>query len=113
MAFCKKHRLRVCLDTSHAKLACNYFKYSFHDFLDKVGPYTAHVHIADAKGTDGEGLQIDEGETDFFLLSDCLDRFAPKASFIPEIWQGHNNQGEGFWVALAKLEKYFVKNTAN
>ena len=25
-------------------------------------------------------------------------------SFIPEIWQGHKNNGEGFWVALKELE---------
>ena len=30
-----------------------------------------------------------------------------KATFIPEIWQGHKNGGEGFWIALKKLEKYF------
>ena len=26
------------------------------------------------------------------------------ASFIPEIWQGHKNMGEGFWTALERLE---------
>jgi N-acetylneuraminate synthase len=25
-------------------------------------------------------------------------------SCIPEIWQGHKNEGEGFWVALERLE---------
>jgi N-acetylneuraminate synthase len=26
------------------------------------------------------------------------------ATFIPEVWQGHKNGGEGFWEALDKLE---------
>lgn len=27
-------------------------------------------------------------------------------SFIPEIWQGHINNGEGFWTALDRLEQW-------
>ena len=34
-----------------------------------------------------------------------MDKLAPKASFIPEIWQGHKNNGEGAWLALELLEK--------
>jgi N-acetylneuraminate synthase len=63
------------------------------------------LHIADAKGTDGEGLQIGEGELDFPALCELLKKVCPDASFMPEIWQGHKNKGEGFWVALEKLEK--------
>ena len=33
-----------------------------------------------------------------------LDRASPGVPFIPEIWQGHKNDGEGFWVALERLE---------
>jgi N-acetylneuraminate synthase len=92
---------------SHSKLACNRFKHSFKEFVDLVGPHTAHLHIADALGVDGEGLQIGEGDTDFIALSEDLARTCPQASFIPEIWQGHNNEGEGFWYALAHLEGIF------
>ena len=35
-----------------------------------------------------------------------IKKVAPNASFIPEVWQGHHNQGEGFWIALDKLEKW-------
>ncbi len=104
--FCMTHSYRLCLDLSHSKLACNYFGWSFFDFIKELGPYIAHMHIADAKGSDGEGLQINDGEIDFSGLVDALDQFAPDASFIPEIWQGHENQGEGFWIAQERLEKY-------
>jgi len=102
---CRKLNLRICLDVSHSKLACNQLNHSFSEFVKLVGPYTAHLHIADASGVDGEGLQIGEGEIDFVALFQSLDSTCPMASFIPEIWQGHNNEGEGFWLALSLLEK--------
>jgi N-acetylneuraminate synthase len=104
---CRELDLRVCLDVSHSKLACNHLKQSFKTFVNLVGPYTAHLHVADAAGEDGEGLQIGDGEIDFTALADDLDRTCRQASFIPEIWQGHNNNGEGFWFALSRLEKIF------
>jgi sialic acid synthase SpsE/sugar phosphate isomerase/epimerase len=107
VAFCKSHGYRVCLDISHSQLACTHFKDSFKDFLERVGPYSAHLHIVDAEGVDGEGLQIGEGVVDFAMVAEILDKCAPKASFIPEIWQGHKNDGAGFWLALDRLEKWF------
>jgi sialic acid synthase SpsE/sugar phosphate isomerase/epimerase len=107
IAFCEKNNMRICFDTSHSKLACNHFGWSFKEFVEKIGPYTAHLHIVDAKGVDGEGLQIDDGDIDFAMLSELLIKTASQASFIPEIWQGHKNDGEGFWVALERLEKHF------
>jgi sialic acid synthase SpsE/sugar phosphate isomerase/epimerase len=107
VGFCTEHGYRVCLDISHSQLACNHFKTSFSEFLEDVGPYTAHLHIVDAEGVDGEGLQIGEGMVDFAMAAEILDRRAPKASFIPEIWQGHKNDGAGFWTALDRLERWF------
>ena len=104
-SFCEEHSMRICLDVSHSKLACNYLSTSFHDFLEAVLPFTAHLHLADAQGLDGEGLQINDGEIDWTELFSMINRLSPKASFIPEIWQGHKNFGEGAWIALDKLEK--------
>ena len=104
VTFCQSHNYRVCLDVSHSKLACNYYGWSFHEFLTKVSPYVAHMHIADAKGVDGEGLQIGEGDMDFVMFTSIIEKKMPTASFIPEVWQGHKNNGEGFWVALDRLE---------
>jgi N-acetylneuraminate synthase len=106
-AFCKRYGYRVCLDISHSQLTCTHFKTSFKEFLECVGPHSAHLHIVDAEGVDGEGLQIGEGVVDFGMVAEVLSRTAPMASFIPEIWQGHKNEGEGFWVALDRLEKWF------
>jgi N-acetylneuraminate synthase len=103
-AFCEARKYRVCLDLSHSKLACNHFKWSWPKFIKTVGPYSAHLHVADAAGVDGEGLQIGDGEIDFAELGELLAQYAQTASFIPEVWQGHKNSGEGFWRALGSLE---------
>ncbi len=104
--FCRDTGIRICLDVSHSKLACTHHDWSLHDFVALVGPHTAHLHIADAEGVDGEGLQIGDGSIDFGALAHDLDLHAPGASFIPEIWQGHKNDGEGFWQALERLEQW-------
>jgi len=104
VTWCKKNNYRVCFDVSHSKLACNHFKWSFSQFVEKVAPYSAHLHIADASGVDGEGIQIGDGEIDFLTMGRDLIKHSPNASFIPEVWQGHKNNGEGFWTALNKLE---------
>jgi N-acetylneuraminate synthase len=102
--YCDKYGLRMCFDVSHSMLTCNYFKEDFYDFAKRIAPYTAHIHIGDAKGLNGEGLQVGEGEMDFERLGRILMDGCPEASFIPEIWQGHKNDGEGFWIALEKLK---------
>ncbi|MCF8169443.1 MAG: N-acetylneuraminate synthase family protein [Rhodoferax sp.] len=102
--WCGKLKLRMCFDISHTQLTCNHFGFSFYNFAEKMAPFSAHLHLGDARGLNGEGLQIGEGDIDFPRLGNILARGCPKASFIPEIWQGHKNGGEGFWVALEKLE---------
>ena len=83
---------------------CNHFNLDFYEFSKKIAPITSHLHLGDASGVNGEGLQIGEGNIDFKKLGNILNEHCPKASFIPEIWQGHKNGGEGFWKALEILE---------
>ena len=105
--WCDKLNLRMCLDISHSRLMSNHFGEDFYDFAEKIAPITAHLHVGDASGVNGEGLQIGEGDIDFRRLASILDKYCPDASFIPEIWQGHKNGGEGFWIALEYLETIF------
>jgi N-acetylneuraminate synthase len=102
--WCSKLNLRMCFDISHTRLTCNHLGIDFYDFAEKIAPFSSHLHLGDAKGLNGEGLQIGEGDIDFVRLSKILEKGCPSASFIPEIWQGHKNGGEGFWIALEKLE---------
>ena len=105
--WCEKLNLRICFDLSHSKLTCNHFGLDFYKFAELLAPYTGHIHFGDALGVNGEGLQIGEGDIDFLRLSKILNSVCPNASFIPEIWQGHKNGGEGFWLGLERLEKMF------
>jgi sialic acid synthase SpsE/sugar phosphate isomerase/epimerase len=102
--WCSKLKLRMCFDVSHTRLTSNHFGIDFYEFAEKIAPFSAHLHLGDAKGLNGEGLQVGEGEIDFVRLGAILQKGCPTATFIPEIWQGHKNGGEGFWIALERLE---------
>jgi sialic acid synthase SpsE/sugar phosphate isomerase/epimerase len=104
LEWCQKLQIRMCFDVSHTRLTCNHFGIDFYEFAEKIAPLSAHLHLGDAQGLNGEGLQIGEGEIDFVRLGKILHKGCPQASFIPEIWQGHKNGGEGFWIAMEKLE---------
>lgn len=102
--WCKRLNLRMCFDVSHTRLTCNHFGIDYYRFSELIAPFTAHIHMGDANGLNGEGLQVGDGEIDFIRLGKILAAGCPQASFIPEIWQGHKNGGEGFWIALERLE---------
>lgn len=99
--------VRLCLDVAHTKLACTHLRQSFSRAIDLLAPVSDHLHLVDASGLDGEGLQILDGDIDWIALSTQLEVLAPGVSFIPEIWQGHVGQGQGFWVAMERLEPLF------
>ena len=106
-AFAEEHGRRLCFDVSHSKLAANHLGMPFSEATELLAPHTDHLHLVDATGVDGEGVQVGDGEIDWPLLAQQLDALAPGVSFIPEIWQGHVNDGEGFWIALERLEQWF------
>ena len=63
-ALSARRGLRMCVDISHTKLAANHFGFNFADGLAQLGPHTAHLHFGDAKGLDGEGLQVGDQARD-------------------------------------------------
>ena len=102
---CTQFRLQMCLDLSHAKLYTNYTGTDYWEYLKKVAPHASHLHVADAYGIDGEGVQIGEGEVDFAKAFSILDSAGDlnSMSWTPEIWQGHLHQNRGFLTALERL----------
>lgn len=103
--FCDKNGTYICLDISHTVMACNFYKWDLKSFIKKIAKFVSHLHISDAQGVDGEGVEMGFGDVNFQSLFQILDESTPNISFIPEIWQGHKNDGEGFWKALEYLEK--------
>ena len=104
LSFCKENNIRICHDISHSHLSCNNFNWDHIEYIKSLASVTAHFHIADGKGVDGEGLQIGEGTVDFDKALKAINKYIPKVSFIPEVWQGHKNKGEGFWCSLDQIE---------
>ncbi|MDR0673994.1 MAG: N-acetylneuraminate synthase family protein [Zoogloeaceae bacterium] len=98
----QEHKLRLCLDLSHLSMSCFHFGLDFQASLQTLLPHTAHLHIADALGDNGEGVPMGEGGIDWPRTWAQIRAF-PEISFIPEIWQGHKDHGAGFWSALEFL----------
>lgn len=102
--FCEAEGYRICYDTSHAQLFCNFIGQSQASYLAELAPLVRHLHVSDGSGTDGEGLQIGDGDVDFAALAPTL--LATAATYTPEVWMGHKEDGEGFWVALHRLRAF-------
>ena len=97
----EKTDLEICLDTSHSFLSANELNFNFYDFVQDLNSSINHVHFSDAKGESSEGLQIGHGSIDFKKILSILKN--QNISIIPEIWQGHEKEGEGFWKGLINL----------
>jgi N-acetylneuraminate synthase len=100
----KRLDLRLCLDLSHLQMTCFHFELDFQAALKLLLPYSAHLHVADAKGANGEGVVMGTGDVDWPATWAQLKQY-PTVSFIPEVWQGHKDHGAGFWSALEFLNK--------
>lgn len=108
--FCQRTGHKLCLDISHTMMASNYYDFDLFDFIEIIREHVIHLHIVDASGIDGEGVQIGRGDIDFKRLGTALDSAAPAIPFIPEVWQGHTEDGAGFWQALDFLERKFSRS---
>jgi N-acetylneuraminate synthase len=104
--------LNFCFDTSHAKLYCNWAHVDFYDQVRTSLPYIRHLHLADGAGLDGEGLQIGEGTIDWVEFFKVIGAGQPggyQGTMIPEIWRGHQRDGEGFLIAIHRLSTAYFK----
>jgi N-acetylneuraminate synthase len=101
--FCEATGTKICFDTSHSKLYCNHANKDIIEEIRLLKPYIRHLHISDAAGVDGEGLQIEEGDIDWRTVIPLLQA---DVTFVPEIWKGHERHGHGFRVAMDRLSKY-------
>ena len=106
--YCNQSNLRICLDTAHTIMACNFFKLNSEEWLSKLLKYADHVHLVDAKGEMDEGLNFGEGDLNLSKFSSEMTLYH-KLSYIPEVWQGHHNLGEGFKEAIKKIESLLLK----
>ena len=104
--FCLTTGINICFDLSHAALYCNANAMDLKAFITTLKPLMRHMHISDAYGLDGEGVQIGEGDIDFDQIMPLFSDY--KGTWVSEIWRGHLHGGRGFRVALERLKKYFL-----
>jgi N-acetylneuraminate synthase len=102
--FCERTGWKICYDTSHAKLWCNFADEDLYEHAKTLRPYTEYLHVADAIGTDGEGIQIGEGEINFAELMPLYEDF--DGPIVTEIWRGHEREGKGFKKAAERLSDF-------
>jgi len=93
--------IQFCFDVSHYILSANRFGLAKIGVVEQLLPHIKHIHLSDAAGLDGEGLQLGDGEVENRqLIQDTLTVDVYK---IIEVWQGHLNEGEGFKEMLNRL----------
>ena len=103
--FCQEANVKMTFDICHAMLQCNLEKISLTEYTKQVMPYVAHMHISDAIGLNGEGIQMFEGEIDF---ESVFNTAAPyNFSWVTEIWSGHLHNGSGTYKAMRDIEINF------
>jgi sialic acid synthase SpsE/sugar phosphate isomerase/epimerase len=107
ISFCNHFDLKMTFDVCHAKLHCNHDKISLEEYTEKIMHLVSHLHLSDARGIDGEGHQIGEGNIDFDLLFDTIEKSKNSDyTWVTEIWSGHLNHGAGCRKSMHNLAKY-------
>ena len=82
--FCSKNKkIKICLDVSHSMMAANYFGFDLYEFIEDISEYVVHMHIVDAQGYDGEGVEIGKDDVDFTKLGNILKLILRAFNFCP------------------------------
>jgi len=103
--FCNYFNLGMTYDICHASLYCNEFDIDLAEYTKEIMPIVRHIHISDAYGNNGEGVQIGEGSIDFDRVLKEVKNY--EFTWVPEIWSGHLHQGTGTYKCMNILsEKY-------
>ena len=102
--FCGHFDLGMTYDICHALLYCQCMGEDIVEYTRMVMPIAKHLHISDASGINGEGLQIGTGDMDFESVFDEMRNY--KFSWVTEVWSGHLHKSSGAYKALRLLETY-------
>lgn len=105
--FCTYFDLGITYDICHASLYCNEFGIDLADYTKEIMPLVKHIHISDAYGNNGEGVQIGEGSIDFDKVLKEVEPY--EFTWVPEIWSGHLHQGAGTYKCMLILNKKYSK----
>lgn len=104
--FCEHFHLGMTYDICHASLYCNEFGIDLAEYTKQIMPIVRHVHISDAYGNNGEGVQIGEGSIHFEPVMEAMKPY--RFSWVPEIWSGHLHHGAGTYKCMRILSAKYA-----
>ena len=105
--FLRLTNIDICFDVSHTALSCAHFGEDIFDHIAIMNKRIKHIHLSDAQGTNSEGLEVGEGSINFKRLHQAINRTGKNDLFlIPEIWQGHLQDGEKFARSLIRYNDF-------
>lgn len=96
----------MCLDVSHLGLFCNYVDCSLVEAIKDVMFHVKQIHLADAKGTDGEGAPIGDGNINFVYVMEIIKNM--ECSVIPETMWGHLDNYKEFKRVIEECNKWVI-----
>lgn len=94
--------INICLDIAHLILSANYYNKEWYGWYKRLIKKCVHIHLSDAVGTDGEGVEFGTGDLDHYkelINENCIK--------VIEVWEGHLNEGEKFFNAIEFLNKKY------
>lgn len=100
--YIKHTDIPLTLDSSHLILGKNFFGFDANEIFELIQENISHVHLSDAYGLDGEGMQISERSDNLKIIRKCLDFDVMK---VIEVWQGHLDEFSGFKRAIKEIVK--------
>ena len=103
----RRYGRRLCLDVSHSKLAANFVGMPFSDAIDLLAPHADHLHLVDATGVDGEGVQVGDGEIDWARARPPARRARPGRRVHPRDLAGPRQRRRGLLDRAERLEQWF------
>ena len=102
--YVKKYKIPLCLDIAHLILSNNYFNKDWYESYLNLVEITEHIHLSDAVGTDGEGVQFGTGD-----LKNIHELINFKKIKVLEVWEGHHDFGQKFEEGLNFIRNEYTK----
>tara|TARA_B100001564_G_scaffold221746_1_gene186864 strand:- start:2745 stop:4556 length:1812 start_codon:yes stop_codon:yes gene_type:complete len=95
-----KYKIKICLDVAHLIMSANFHGEDWYSWFKSLQENTDHIHLSDAYGTNGEGVEFGKGELTHIGMILNINKLK-----VLEVWQGHLNSFSGFKEAIKYLEK--------
>lgn len=90
--------VRHCFDVGHWNL---FGKVGMEEWFAELGPFMAETHIHDNRGEKDDHSPIGEGDIDFDLFFNLMERYAPEAA-----WTIEAHSREALERSLVNIERY-------